>query len=142
MKFKFHLHYHHYEKEALVNFAKLLCVRYLARCNVMDYRALFQGWVFYKNKEFLSQRLETNYPPKGTHKSDNRKNNLCFSLKFLKPFKKNICLNEKTILKNTKWWKLFLNISFGNNVKYSPMPCLEELYTFNVKWTLMRNCHK
>ena len=40
-----------------------------------------------------------------------------------KPFPKarNICQNEGTLSKNTKKWKLFPHILFGNDVKYSPL---------------------
>ena len=50
----------------------------------------------------------------------NRHNNLHISLEFSKNFKI-IGQNEETLPQNTKKGKLFPNISFGNNVKYSPL---------------------
>ena len=50
----------------------------------------------------------------------NRHNNSHISLEFSKNFK-NICQNEETLPQNTKKGKLFPNILFGNNVKYSPL---------------------
>ena len=55
-----------------------------------------------------------------TRKSYNQHNNLHISLEFSKNFK-NICQNEETLPQNTKKGKLFPNILFGNNVKYSPL---------------------
>ena len=50
----------------------------------------------------------------------NRQDNSYFSLEFAKKVK-NFHQNEETLPKNTKKWKLFPNILFGNNVKYSPL---------------------
>ena len=79
----------------------------------------------------LFQRLQTNSSSKVTRKPYDRHNNSHILLEFSKNFK-NICQHEETLPQNTKKGKLFPNILFGNNVKYSPLEIQFKLETTNI----------